>query len=306
MQLPRITVVTPSFNQGAYIEQTIRSVLDQDYPNLEYMIIDGGSSDETVEICQRYESALAYWVSERDRGQSHAINKGFGRATGDILYWLCSDDYLMPGALRTVADYFTTDPSIDVLAGSCQFRYLKEPERDALALCAPEDLKLFPYRNPVWQPSCFFRRKLLCDRAEAVREDYHFTMDHELWSYFNSIGAKWKAVPDVLSTYVVTGDNKSFTGGLKALAEFERVYHSYTRDRIPLTLWFRGVYLSVARWQVAQRRAIVNRAGRRLLREYERILEFCYGRDQVRGFRSYYIGYGVEQAAQCSTVGAAP
>src|SRR5664279_556271 len=88
---PRISVVTPSFNQGQYIEETIRSVLLQGYPNLEYIIIDGGSADNTVEIIKKYGSWLAYWVTEKDRGQCHAINKGFARATGDIFAWLCSD-----------------------------------------------------------------------------------------------------------------------------------------------------------------------------------------------------------------------
>src|SRR5947207_6789592 len=101
---PRISIVTPSFNQGQFIEETIRSVLLQGYPNLEYIIIDGGSTDNTVGVIKKYEPWLAYWVSEKDRGQCDAINKGFARATGDIFAWLCSDDVYAPGALRRIAE----------------------------------------------------------------------------------------------------------------------------------------------------------------------------------------------------------
>src|SRR5262245_10149752 len=99
---PRVSVVTPSYNQGQFIEETIRSVLLQGYPDLEFIIIDGGSSDQTVEIFKKYESWLTYWVSERDKGQSHAINKGLARTTGDLFNWINSDDLLLPGALAAV------------------------------------------------------------------------------------------------------------------------------------------------------------------------------------------------------------
>src|ERR1051325_5944309 len=105
--LPKISIVTPSFNQGIYLEETIRSVLDQNYPNLEYIVIDGGSTDDTVEIIQRHQRHLAYWVSEKDSGAADAIAKGFRRSTGSILAYLNSDDTYLPGALHTVARVFT-------------------------------------------------------------------------------------------------------------------------------------------------------------------------------------------------------
>src|SRR5687767_11527952 len=114
---PRITIVTPSFQQASYLEQTIDSVLSQGYPNLEYAVVDGGSTDGSVEIIKRYQKHLAYWVSEKDRGQTHAINKGMARATGEIRAYINSDDYYLPGTLQRVADAFQRDSGLDLVHG---------------------------------------------------------------------------------------------------------------------------------------------------------------------------------------------
>src|SRR5690242_3069828 len=111
--LPKISIVTPSFNQGKFIEATILSVLDQNYPNLEYIVIDGGSTDETVDIIRRYEGRITYWESEGDRGQVHAINKGIERSTGDIFGFINSDDLYLPGTFATVAQYFQDHPNAE-------------------------------------------------------------------------------------------------------------------------------------------------------------------------------------------------
>jgi glycosyltransferase involved in cell wall biosynthesis len=119
---PRITIVTPSYNQGQFIEETIRSVILQGYHDLEYIIIDGGSRDQSVEIIKQYEPWLTYWVSEQDRGQSHAINKGFDRSTGLILGWLNSDDVLLPNALATVAAALPRPEEPMLIAGKAEAR----------------------------------------------------------------------------------------------------------------------------------------------------------------------------------------
>src|SRR5919112_5052179 len=118
---PKISVITPSFNQGRYIESTIKSVLDQGYPNLEYIIMDGGSRDGSKEIIQRYSDRLAHWNSEPDGGQTDALAKGFGRAAGEIMGWLCSDDLLEPHALREVAEKFVRNPDWQVVYGDSQW-----------------------------------------------------------------------------------------------------------------------------------------------------------------------------------------
>lgn len=123
---PRISIVTPSYNQGKYIEETILSILNQNYPNLEYIIIDGGSDDETLSIINKYNDRLSYWISERDKGQADAINKGLKLCTGQIFNWINSDDLLAEGALKNIAINFIQNPGAKVIAGGCAIIIGKE------------------------------------------------------------------------------------------------------------------------------------------------------------------------------------
>lgn len=179
---PRVSVVTPSYNQGQFLEQTLRSVLLQNYPNLEYIIIDGGSTDESVEIIKRYAPHLAHWESERDRGQSHAINKGLARATGDVLCWLNSDDFFLPGTLRAVAEALFVGEGAPAVVGHCVRVYADERPSHRLhgRFESLERLLEFWKGYQMHQPSIFWRREVF-ERVGYLDERLHLTMDFDYW-----------------------------------------------------------------------------------------------------------------------------
>ena len=179
-ECPKISIITPSYNQGQFLEETILSVLNQDYPNLEYFIIDGGSTDNSVEIIKKNEDRLAYWVSEKDRGQTHAINKGFKRATGDIVNWLSSDDLLEQGALKILAKEIEKNPSADFYFGD--FSVIDNEGRNFFYRKSPPYLfaTLFWRRQLSNQPAVFFRQNLL-DKIGYLDGSLNFCMDTEFW-----------------------------------------------------------------------------------------------------------------------------
>lgn len=183
--LPRISVVTPSFNQAEYLETTIRSVLDQNYPNIEYIVIDGGSTDGSVDIIEQYAERCTYWVSEPDRGHGHAINKGFAHSSGEIMCWLNSDDVLLPGSLLSIGTIFADFADVEWLTSSGTlldprgrivraFRQL--PWTRGLFLNAPAD-------NHIQQESTVWRRSLWDRAGGSVSEEY-LACDFELWARF--------------------------------------------------------------------------------------------------------------------------
>jgi glycosyltransferase involved in cell wall biosynthesis len=225
----KISVVTPSFNQGAYLEATLRSLLDQNYPDLEMIVIDGGSTDESLEIIRRYAPALSYWESEKDRGQSHALNKGFAHLHGDIWSWLNSDDLLEPGVLQRVADEFANDLEAGVVYGDCV--YVGEDGETVIEKFRGEPysrLRHLAHRF-IAQPSCFFRTSMVPPR---VREDLHYCMDYDLWLRLAERGVKFRYLPEVFSRYRLHEQSKSVSALVRLQDEIiEKIYRPILRRR---------------------------------------------------------------------------
>ena len=180
-KLPKISIVTPSFNQGQYLEETILSVLNQDYPALEFFIIDGGSTDGSVEIIKKYAHRLTYWESKPDRGQSHAINKGFRMASGEIVAWLNSDDLLAPGALKVVAQAWQKNPRLGLISGQTEIiDQAGKPTGNVFGSEPNVINSLLSSENPVSQPSTFFSTSALKE-VGFLDETLHMSMDWDLW-----------------------------------------------------------------------------------------------------------------------------
>ena len=176
---PSISIVTPSFNQAAYLERTIQSVLDQGYPRLEYLVMDGGSSDGSVSIIGRYDSAISYWVSEPDAGQAAAVNQGWARSSGEILGWINSDDFYLPGTLSFVGSYFASHPETLMLYGRCQV--VDADGRPLGVIGDPFDMRrILRGDDMIPQPSAFVRRAAW-EKAGAIDESLRYSMDYDFF-----------------------------------------------------------------------------------------------------------------------------
>jgi glycosyltransferase involved in cell wall biosynthesis len=239
---PLISIVTPSFNQGAFIRETVESVLSQDYPNLQYVVVDGQSTDDTVDILSEYTSDVRFsFVSEKDSGQSDAINKGWKLCHGEIVAWLCSDDlYYNNSVLSVIEKKFRDNPDVSIVHGRSvfidsggQFKYethIKEVTRELLMRGI----------NPVYQPSSFIKRHLF-DAVGYIREDLNYLMDFEYWLRTSEKGYSYLACDQIFSKYRIWEKSKTFSSADKFTDELLAILLEYNSPHLSNVR--RGAYL---------------------------------------------------------------
>lgn len=266
---PRITVVTPSFNQGKFLEETIRSVLEQGYANLEYMVIDGGSTDNSVEIIRKYQDALAFWTSEPDRGQADAINKGWHRATGEILAYINSDDTFSPNALQLVAEAFSSDPEVGLVYGRCLVideRSSVIRERPVRPASLAEVLRWSP---SIPQPTMFVRRAAV-EAVGFLNPELHYTMDYDL-SIRLGLKYRMQFIPHVLANMRDHPAAKTSVAPLKHVEEGISVARAFFAQNLPsevaalrnqtlAALYLRQARVHCRHGETVQARALVRQA----------------------------------------------
>lgn len=229
---PKVSIITPSFNQDQFIEETIRSILLQGYPNMEYIIIDGGSTDETIGIIRKYETWLAYWVSEPDRGQSHAVNKGWEMATGDFISWLNSDDYLMPEWARDSVLTFANDTEIElVCADLLTVDSQSQPSPFGVMKGANPSLEslVLDWSLMILQPGFLMRRHIL-SKCGFLDEELHYNMDFDYWVRLLMKGIKVKYMPKVLATFRANPASKSSNHHRVAYSDHLRITEKFASE----------------------------------------------------------------------------
>ena len=207
---PKISVITPSYQQGEFIEETILSVVNQRYPNVEHFVFDGGSTDSTTEVLEKNSKHLTYWESEKDRGQSHAANKGLEKATGDFVLILNSDDLVLPGAFLYIAEQLEKDPSMKWIAGQSLVFGESRPVYDLMPVIVPSKSELWIVDQCIPHPSTYVHRSLY-EKHGPYDEDMGFALDFEYWARMKMAGETFHIRNRPLSAFRFHGESKSVT-----------------------------------------------------------------------------------------------
>ncbi len=206
-KLPRISIVTPSYNQASYLDQTMLSILDQNYPHLEYIVMDGGSTDNSTEVIRRHENRLAHWQSAKDGGQADAVHQGLLKATGDIMAWLNSDDLIMPGTLVYIADYFARHPEVDVVYG--HRLVINERGHEVARWVLPQhDSELLLWADFIPQETCFWRRSIH-EKVGGLDPSFQFALDWDLLLRFQKAGARMVRLPYFMGAFRIHTEQKN-------------------------------------------------------------------------------------------------
>ena len=229
---PLVSIITPSYNQGKFIRETIESVLQQKYENIEYIIIDGGSTDNSLDIIKEYEDRLTY-ISEKDNGQSDAINKGFRMAHGEIVAWLNSDDVYEPDCIEKAVEEFIKNDKVGLVYGD---GYIIDEFSNKLKIFEYTQefdfWKLVNFWDYIMQPATFFKRKTLQD-VGYLDENLHYCMDWDLWIKLAAV-SEVKYIPELLACSREYGETKTSTGGDKRLVEITKLLQKYSGKQVPL------------------------------------------------------------------------
>jgi len=222
---PKISIITPSFNQAQFIEETILSVLNQDYKEIDYIVIDGGSTDDTVNILRKHSDRLAFWVSEKDRGQAHALNKGLAHATGDLIAYLNSDDLYLPGAFQKVVTYFSEHPKCQWLCGdTIMFGEPPEPLRVVSADVPKSAGHALSWAYTAPQPGMFWKREIL---EGGFAERWRYCFDHELYVRLLIKGFQCEHLPETIAAYRLHPASKTVAEGNLFDREFDAIAEIY-------------------------------------------------------------------------------